>query len=413
MRKVSFGLAVGFVLVACGGGESEPPKTPATPAPTMTPAPTTTASAEPPKEEPKKASFAEMQAKTMTGFMEAINAHDAKKLSTMYTDSATVKVAGAPDVTGREAIAASWQKLFDAFSNYKVGASRVFKKDDVAIVEWSFNGTHSGDLWGMKATEKPVGAQGVDVAWFDKDTGLIKEHHVYYDGATILSQIGVSKQKARPIPTVPSSMPTPIESKGTPEESKNVDVYKATMAAMEAKKEADFLAGIADNAEYDDMTMPQTMKGKAEAKKFFKEMTTAFPDAKGQLLNAWGFGDYIVAEMQMTGTNKGPFMGMPATKKTINVKGLDVQQFKDGKMVRGWSYSNGAEFAQQMGLMPTPKPAGDKGATPAKPGDKPADKGATPAKPATPATPSDKGATPAKPADKATPATPAKPADKK
>ena len=54
MRKVSFGLAVGFVLVACGGGESEPPKTPATPAPTMTTAPATTASAVPPKQEPKK-----------------------------------------------------------------------------------------------------------------------------------------------------------------------------------------------------------------------------------------------------------------------------------------------------------------------------------------------------------------------
>lgn len=380
MRKVSFGLAVGFLLVACGGGESnEPPKTPATPAPAMTTAPTTTASAEPPKEEPKKASFAEMQAKTMAGFMEAMNSHDSKKLAASYTDSAVVKVAGAPDVTGRDAIAASWQKLFDAFSNYKVGASRIFKKDDVAIVEWAFNGTHSGDLWGMKATEKPVGAQGVDIIWFDKDTGHVKEHHVYYDGATILSQIGVSKQKARPIPTVPTSMPAPIEPKGTPEEQKNLDVYKATMAAMESKKEADFLAGIADNAEYDDMTMPQTMKGKAEAKKMFKEMTTAFPDTKVTVLNAWAFGDHVVVEMSMTGTNKGPFMGMPATKKTINVKGVDVQQFKDGKMVKGWSYSNGAEFAQQMGLMPMPKPAADKNA---KPGDKPADKGATPAKPA-------------------------------
>jgi steroid delta-isomerase-like uncharacterized protein len=199
-----------------------------------------------------------------------------------------------------------------------------------------------------------VGANGVDLFWFDKDSGLVKEHHIYYDGATILSQIGVSKQKARPIPTLSSSMPTPIEPKGTPEETKNLDMYKAMMGAMESKKEADFLANIADNAEYDDYTMPQTMKGKAEAKKFFKEMTTAFPDTKGQVLNAWAFGDFVVAETQMTGTNKGPFMGMPATKKTINMRGVDIQQFKDGKMVHGWSYSNGAEFAQQMGLMPTP-----------------------------------------------------------
>ena len=110
-------------------------------------------------------------------------------------------------------------------------------------------------------------------------------------GATILSQIGVSKQKARPIPTVPSSMPTPIESKSTPEEQKNVDAYKAMMAAMESKKEADFLGAIADDAQYDDYTLPQTMKGKAEAKKFFKEMTTAFPDAKMNILHSWALGD--------------------------------------------------------------------------------------------------------------------------
>lgn len=403
MRKVSFGLALGFVLIACGGGENEPPKTPATPAPTMTTAPTTTASAEPPKEEPKKAPFAEMQAKTMQGFVEAMNAHDSKKMAGFYTENAVSKVAGAPDATGRDAIAANYQKLFDGISNFKTAANRIFKKDDVLIVEWAFTGTHSGDLWGIKATEKPVGTNGIDLFWFDKDSGLIKEHHVYYDGATMLSQIGLSKQKSRPIPTLSSSMPTPLEPKGTPEEQKNLDVYKATMAAMETKKEADFLANIADNAEYDDYTMPQTMKGKAEAKKFFKEMTTAFPDAKFTVDHSWGFGDFIVAEGTMTGTNKGAFMGMPATKKTINMKAVDVQQFKDGKLVHGWSYSNGAEFMQQMGLMPAPGAAkpGDKGA---KPGDKPAATAKPGDKPATPATP-------AKPADK--PATPAKPADKK
>ena len=64
-------------------------------------------------------------------------------------------------------------------------------------------------------------------------------------------------------------------------------------------------------------------------------------------------------------------------------------------MVKGWSYSNGAELATQLGLMPKPgegKP-GDKGAA-AKPGDKPA----TAATPATTAKPADKPAT--KPADK-------------
>lgn len=376
MRNVSFGLAIGLVLVACGGGaeEAQPPNMPAEPVAT-TPAPSAT-TAEAPKEEPKKESPAELQAKTMKGFVDAMNAHDSKKLAGFYTENATVKVAGAPDAMGRDAIAQSYQKLFDAFSNFKTAPARVFKKNDVTVLEWAFNGTHSGDLWGIKATEKPVGAQGLDVIWFD-DNGMIKEHHVYYDGGTVLSQIGMSKQKARPIPTLPTTMPTPVEAKGTPEEQKNVDAVKAMSTALENKKEADFLANIADNVEYDDMTMPQTMKGKADAKKFFKEMTTAFPDAKFQTANAWGFGDYVVSEGMMTGTNKGSFFGMPATKKPLSMRSVDIMQMKDGKMVHGWAYANGADMMMQLGLIQPPK------ADAAKAGDKkPADTKAAPAKPA-------------------------------
>ena len=39
MRSISFGLAVGFLLVACGGDEVKPPVTPAAPVATMTPPP--------------------------------------------------------------------------------------------------------------------------------------------------------------------------------------------------------------------------------------------------------------------------------------------------------------------------------------------------------------------------------------
>ena len=264
-------------------------------------------------------------------------------------------------------------------------------KGDVAVVEWAFNATHTGDLWGIKATEKKVGAMGVDVMWFSPE-GQIKEHHVYYDGATILSQIGLSKQKARPIPALPSS-PQVFTSNGAADETKNVEVVKAMNAALDAKKEAEFVGSVVDTFEYDDMTQPQTLKGKADTKKFYKEMTTGFPDAKSTASNSWGIGDMVVTENSWTGTHKGSFFGMPATKKSVTVKSIDIAQLKDGKMVHGWSYANGADFMMQLGMMPSP------GAKPAAAGDK------KPADTKAPAT-GDK-----KPADTKAPAT--KPADTK
>lgn len=384
-------VAAGFVAInACGGEEQPPPKAPEAPPPPASSAPV--ASAEPPKApEPPKKSPMELQKENMGAMVEGMNTHDAKKVASAFSDGAVLKVAGAPsDASGKEAIAQAYQKLFDAFPDMKTGASRVFVKGDTVAVEWAFTGTHKGDLWGIKATEKPVGAQGADVMMFTPE-GQIKELHTYYDGGTILSQAGISKQKARAIPTL-ASKPEVIVSTGGPDEAKNVEIVKKLADALNAKKEADFLANLADNVEYDDYTQPQGMKGKADAKKFFKEMTTGFPDGKHTIGNCMGVNDYTLCEETMEGTHKGTFFGIPATKKALNLKHMTVYQFKDGKMVRGWAYANGADMAMQLGLMPKP------GAAPAgKPGDKPAAGGA-------PA---------GKPGDTKTPVTAPKPADKK
>jgi len=150
---------------------------------------------------------------------------------------------------------------------------------------------------------------------------------------------------------------------------------KALYAALSSKNEADFTAKLADDVTYEGHL--GSIKGKADAKKFFKEVTTGFPDVKHDIVNTITVGDYVISEGSMIGTHKGSFFGIPATKKSINVKSTTIIQFKDGKMVRGWAYSNGADFAQQLGLMPAPS-AGKK--ADAKPGDaKAADPKAAPA----------------------------------
>jgi len=264
-----------------------------------------------------------------------------------------VKVIGAPDLNGRDAIQAEFQKMFDGLSNMKNGATRVFvTKDGPTIVEWASNAKHTGDMHGMKATEKDVGFMGVSVVWFTPDGTQVKEEHVYHDMGTIMSQLGVSKQKARPIPTVPSGMPQ-IMTPGGADEAKNLDAANKMMGAFEKKSEGDFVGGLADNVEWDDMTQADTMKGKDSGKKFFKMMTTAFPDVKITDAKSWAVGDYVVMESALTGTHKGVLFGtIQPTKKSVNMHGVDIIQYKDGKAVHGWSYGNSGEMMAQLGLLP-------------------------------------------------------------
>ena len=378
MRHIPFGISLALVLAACGGEEAKPAVAPVTPVATTPPPPATV----PVKEEPKpQPTFAELQRKTSMGLGEALNAHDAKKIASFYTENAVVKMVGAPDVVGREAIAADWQKRFDAAPTSKAMATRVFVKGEVVVDEWSWAGTHSGDMMGMKATEKPIGAMGADVMWFTPE-GLIKEQHTYLDAGTIMSQIGVSKAKGRAVPTVPSTPPSVLVSTNSPDEAKNVEAATKMFGAFEKKSDADFMGGAAEDITWDDMTQPETMKGKAAGKKYFNAMTTAFPDIKATTQNAWGVGDFVIAEGTLSGTHKAAFFGIQPTKKQINLHGLDIIQFKDGKIVSGRSYGNGAEMMMQLGLMPAPGAAGAKAAPPA---GKPDAKPATPATPATPA----------------------------
>lgn len=365
MRKLWLGVvAAGFMMNVGCGDDTPPPKAPEPPPPAPTAAPVATTPPPPATVEAPKKSPMELQRDTMVGHAKALNDHDAKAISAFYTDGTIVKVAGAPQETsGREAVSQSYAKLFEAFPDYKAAANRVFVKGDQVAVEWDFNATHKGNLYGIPATEKPVGAQGVDLDWFSPE-GLIKEQHVFYDGGTMLSQIGISKMKSRPIPTLPGK-PEVIVSKGGPEEATNVDAMKKMSDALDNKKVDDFVALIDDKATFDDYTQPAGMTGgKTDAKKYIKELNTGFPDGKHTTVSTLAVNDFVIAEGTLEGTHKGTFFGIPATKKTVKLAYVDIFQFKDGKMIHGWSYANGADFAMQLGLMPKPgeAPKGKPGA---------------------------------------------------
>lgn len=370
MRR-SFVVMVGFLVASCGAPEES--KTPATEATqTQTPAPTPPTAEAPKTEAPKQAKLspAEAQKKTMAGYEAAFAARDAQKAASFYTEDGVVKMAGAPDVSGRAAIAGLLTGIFAASKDDKTPFTRTFTKGDVMIGEWVWAGTQTGDLMGVKPTGKPFGVKGVSVYKFSPE-GLLKETHVYFDAGTLMAQLGVSKQKARAIQPLPTDKPMGMTSTGGAEEKRNVDAVAKMMGAFEKKSDADFLSALADDIAWDDMSQPETMKGKASGQKFFKMMTTAFPDAKITGQNVWGVGDYVIHEGTMTGTQKGALGPIRATKKPVNLHDIDIIQFnKDGKVVKGWTYGNSAEMMMQLGLLPMP--GADKGAKPgAKPEAKP------------------------------------------
>jgi steroid delta-isomerase-like uncharacterized protein len=366
MRKTILMLLGGLIApLGCGGGEPQPITPPPPPAaPTETAAAQPTETATPPAPPPKPA-LSDMQKAGLQTVMDGFNAHDPKKIASVYSDSATFGGFGTgPDLTTKDAITDHFAKLFAEFPDMKFAVSRTFTKGNVVVAEWVSTGTNTGDFTGpmaMKATNKSVGFQGASILWYGDD-GLISKEHVYFDMGTIMAQLGVAKMPARPLANLPSSVESHY-AKGSTDEDKNVATYNAIGDAINGHKEKDFLAFIPADSTYDDYTQAKQMKGK-DAKTWFEMMSRAVPDMKIAPSNAMGVEDFTVAEVEMTGTQKGAMGPLRASNKPIDTHGLEIVQWKDGKTVHGWMYANSLELLQQIGAWKPPS-APPTGAPPA------------------------------------------------
>ena len=65
-------------------------------------------------------------------------------------------------------------------------------------------------------------------------------------------------------------------------------------------------------------------------------------------------GDLVAVRGRMRGEHLGPFMGMPATGKKVDVPIFLTYRITGGKIVDHWMVSDTLLMLQQLGAVPTP-----------------------------------------------------------
>ena len=81
---------------------------------------------------------------------------------------------------------------------------------------------------------------------------------------------------------------------------------------------------------------PDQPPGRAGAKQILAELATAFPDLRLTIEDVMQDGDKVIVRSQMTGTQRGTFMGAAPTNRSIAIQVVDIHQFANGKIVRSW-----------------------------------------------------------------------------
>jgi predicted ester cyclase len=89
-------------------------------------------------------------------------------------------------------------------------------------------------------------------------------------------------------------------------------------------------------------------------KQYFGGMFEAFPDFNFEILDLAASGQNAACRWRVTGTFTGPgrFQGLAPTGHRIVIEGCDMLKVEDGQIVANDAYTNGAELAQQLGLLP-------------------------------------------------------------
>jgi steroid delta-isomerase-like uncharacterized protein len=80
----------------------------------------------------------------------------------------------------------------------------------------------------------------------------------------------------------------------------------------------------------------------------------AFPDLHITVEDMIAEDDKVMTRVSWHGTNKGEFIGIPATGKQVTVTGMYEYRIADGKIAEWWDYSDNLGLMQQLGVVPAP-----------------------------------------------------------
>jgi steroid delta-isomerase-like uncharacterized protein len=99
---------------------------------------------------------------------------------------------------------------------------------------------------------------------------------------------------------------------------------------------------------------PGIPQGREGVKQLAAMMRSAFPDFKATIEDIIAEGDKVVIRMTWSGTQKGEFMGVPPTGKSVSFGVLDIIRVAGGKFVEHWGQMDSMGVMQQLGAIPAP-----------------------------------------------------------
>ena len=287
----------------------------------------------------------EMKA-VLQGIHEAHNGHDMDAYLTLLTDDFTFDAVliPFPDPLDREQFKALFNEIFVANPDSYVDDGFILTADNILLQEHNMGGTSVNEFRGVPPHGEKFVWPHIDVLEFEGSK--VKKYTSYGDYTGYLSHLF---PEPAPLELKPSfTLPSPEPSGLTPLEivietdalwnSKDMNSYSKYFAADATM----FIAPLGVPLDRDAYIAAQDI------------YIFAFPNRTLKTIRRIDFGNgWIVSEIVFTGTNDGPFLGIPATGRPFEIRGINLTHVNEQGLITVLNnYYDNLILLAQLGLLP-------------------------------------------------------------
>lgn len=99
--------------------------------------------------------------------------------------------------------------------------------------------------------------------------------------------------------------------------------------------------------------LPGQQQGREGLKDVISGLRMSFPDMHWVVDEMIAEDDKVVTRFTWTGTQRGAFLGIPATGRSVTVKAVVIDQLASGKMAKSRILMDTMSMMQQLGVAPT------------------------------------------------------------
>lgn len=122
---------------------------------------------------------------------------------------------------------------------------------------------------------------------------------------------------------------------------------------MQAENDMDFdrALGTFDHPRYELVATGQIYDGPEQVREYYRTTRTAFPDQRNENVVLHHADDAVIAEFDLKGTHRGPFLGMEPTGRSFSCRMTAIFQFDGDRITCERVYFDLATIAGQLGLL--------------------------------------------------------------